>query len=68
MHTYRMRALIAGLPMLLAAVTATAADAVEVAQVTPAQLTEMRARPDAPVLCSTCGRRRSSRPATCRAP
>lgn len=50
MHTYRMRALIAGLPMLLAAMTATAADTVEVAQVTPAQLTEMRARPDAPVL------------------
>ena len=50
MHTLNMRALIAGLPMLLAAVTASAADAIEVAQVTPAQLTELRARPDAPVL------------------
>ena len=43
MHTLNMRALIAGLPMLLAAVTASAADAIEVAQVTPAQLTELRA-------------------------
>ena len=50
MHILRMRALIAGLPMLLAAVNASAADAVEVAQVTPAQLTELRAAPDAPVL------------------
>jgi rhodanese-related sulfurtransferase len=50
MHTPRIRALIAGLPMLLAAVTATAADAVEITQVTPAQLTELRARPDAPVV------------------
>ena len=50
MHSLRMRALIAGLPMLLAAMTASAADAVEVAQVTPAQLTELRAAPDAPVL------------------
>ena len=50
MHTLRIRALIAALPMLLAAVTATAADAVEVAQVTPAQLAELRARPDAPVV------------------
>ena len=50
MQTMRLRALIAGLPMLLAAVTATAEDAVPVAQVTPEQLAELRARPDAPVV------------------
>jgi rhodanese-related sulfurtransferase len=50
MHTPTFRALLAGLALMMAGTTAATAEEVAVAQVTPEQLTEIRARQDAPVL------------------